>query len=111
MLVEGKVEVTGRRERGRKEHHIRFMTGPSYVGEIGLLQGIPRTATVTATEPCRLWRIDGDAFLEALTQTPLSASFVSGMSTRLKRTHTRPIVLPGQRVGDETAELAEVGRP
>jgi CRP-like cAMP-binding protein/predicted MFS family arabinose efflux permease len=110
VLVEGKVEVTGRRERGRKDHHIRFMSAPSYVGEIGLLQGIPRTATVTAIEPSQLWRIDGDAFLEAVTQTTLSSAFVSGMTTRLKRTHpAREVVLPGQREGDD-AELAVAGR-
>lgn len=111
VLTDGRVEVTGRRERGRKEHHIRYMTGPSYIGEIGLLQGIPRTATVTAIEPCRLWRIDGDAFLEALTETPLSSAFVSGMSTRLKRTHTTrtTLVIPDQRAVDEV-ELAVSGR-
>jgi len=112
VLTDGKVEVTGRRgERGRKEHHIRYMTGPSYIGEIGLLQGIPRTATVTAIEPCRLWRIDGDAFLEALTETPLSSAFVSGMSTRLKRTHParEVVVIPGQRDAND-AELAGSGR-
>lgn len=111
VLTDGRVEVTGRRERGRKEHHIRYMSGPSYVGEIGLLQGIPRTATVTAIEPCRLWRIDGDAFLEALTETSLSSAFVSGMSTRLRRTHTTrtPLVIPEQRDVDE-AEMAVSGR-
>jgi len=110
VLTDGKVEVTARRERGRKDHHIRFMTAPAYVGEIGLLQGIARTATVTATEPCRLWRIDGDAFLEAVTQAPLSSTFVSGMTTRLNRTHTAtPVAIPDQRV-DQTAELADAGR-
>jgi CRP-like cAMP-binding protein/predicted MFS family arabinose efflux permease len=110
VLTDGKVEVTARRERGRKDHHIRYMTGPSYVGEIGLLQGIPRTATVTAVEPCRLWRIDGDAFLEAVTQTPMSSAFVSGMTTRLERTHTNAVaVIPGQREVD-AAELADAGR-
>ena len=110
VLAEGRVEVTGRRERGRKDHHIRYMTGPSYVGEIGLLQGIPRTATVTAIEPCRVWRIDGDAFLEAVTQAPLSSTFVSGMTTRLKRTHTPAVVVPGQLDVDDATEMAEVGR-
>jgi CRP-like cAMP-binding protein/MFS family permease len=113
VLTEGKVEVTNRRgERGRKEHHIRYMTGPSYLGEIGLLQGIPRTATVTALEPCRLWRIDGDAFLEALTESPPSSAFVSGMTTRLKRTHPARavVVVPGQRETADDAELAGSGR-
>jgi CRP-like cAMP-binding protein len=107
VLAEGQVEVTARRERGRKEHHIRFMTAPSYVGEIGLLQGISRTATVTAVEPCRVWRIDADAFFEAVTQQPLSSTFVSGMTTRLKRTHTTgAIVLPAQRKADDV-DIAE----
>jgi len=110
VIAEGRVEVTGRRERGRKDHHIRYMSGPSYVGEIGLLQGIPRTATVTAIEPTRAWRIDGDAFLEAVTQTSLSSAFVSGMTTRLKRTHpARDVVIPPQPEVDD-AEMAEAGR-
>jgi len=110
VIAEGRVEVTGRRERGRKDHHIRYMSGPSYVGEIGLLQGIPRTATVTAIEPTRAWRIDGDAFLEAVTQTSLSSAFVSGMTTRLKRTHpAREVVIPPQPEVDD-AEMAEAGR-
>lgn len=110
VLTDGKVEVTARRERGRKDHHIRYMSAPSYVGEIGLLQGIPRTATVTAVEACRLWRIDGDAFLESVTQTPMSSAFVSGMTTRLKRTHPAgTIVIPDQS-DIESADLADAGR-
>jgi CRP-like cAMP-binding protein/predicted MFS family arabinose efflux permease len=109
VLTEGKVEVTGRRERGRKEHHIRYMSAPSYLGEIGLLQGIPRTATVTATEPCRLWRIDGDAFLEAVSQSTFSSAFVSGMSTRLRRTHHSQVVtLPGPREPEASEAAVEV---
>ena len=87
VLVDGRVDVTARGEKGRSAKHIRFMKSPAFFGEIGLLQGIPRTATVTATEPARLWRISGDAFLAALTETPLSASATSGLTMRLKRTH------------------------
>jgi predicted MFS family arabinose efflux permease len=87
ILVDGRVNVTARGERGRSDKHIRYMKSPSYFGEIGLLQGIPRTATVTTTEPTRLWRISGDDFLAALTESPLSASAASGVTMRLKRTH------------------------
>jgi predicted MFS family arabinose efflux permease len=92
VLVEGKVDVSSRREKGRSEKHIRFLKAPSYFGEIGLLQQIPRTATVKADESSSIWRIDGETFLAALTETTLSPSFVSGMSMRLARTHPNKTV-------------------
>lgn len=107
VLVDGRVDVTGRGERGRSDKHIRYMKGPSFFGEIGLLQGIPRTATVTATEPTRLWRISGEDFLAALTESPLSASATAGLTMRLKRTHpSQQATVPDQRVADEEATAA-----
>jgi MFS family permease len=107
VLVDGRVDVTARGEKGRTDKHIRYMKAPSYFGEIGLLQGIPRTATVTATEPTRLWRINGDDFLAALTETPLSAAAMSGMSTRLKRTHpSQHVAVPAQRDSADEEQIA-----
>jgi CRP-like cAMP-binding protein len=63
------------------------MPAGTYFGEIGLIERIPRTATVTAATNTRLVRIDGDAFLDALTSAPPSASFVEGARQRLARTH------------------------
>ena len=106
VLVDGRVDVSAHGERGRTDKHIRFMKAPTFFGEIGILQGIPRTATVTTTEPTRLWRISGEDFLAALTESPLSASATSGLSMRLKRTHpSQQVALPTQRdaVEEETA--------
>lgn len=98
VLVEGKVDVSSRGERGSSDTHIRFLDAPCYLGEIGLLQHVARTATVVALEPSRLWRIDGDEFLDALSQSTLSSRFVSGMTVRLKQTHpSQVVVLPEQR--------------
>jgi hypothetical protein len=97
VLVDGRVDVSAHGERGRTDRHIRYMKAPSFFGEIGLLQGIPRTATVTTTEPTRLWRISGEDFLAALTESPLSASATTGLSMRLKRTHpSQQVTLPTQ---------------
>jgi CRP-like cAMP-binding protein len=105
VLVDGRVDVTAHGEGGRSDKHIRYMKAPSFFGEIGLLQGVPRTATVTATEPTRLWRISGEDFLAALTDSPLSASAAAGVTMRLKRTHpSQHLSIPDQRAAaDEQA--------
>ena len=54
----------------------------SWFGEIGLLESVPRTATVRTTEPSTVLRIDGDAFLAALTTAPLSSTALEGARAR-----------------------------
>jgi CRP-like cAMP-binding protein len=87
VLVSGSVDVTARGEAGAEERALRTMPAGSYFGEIGLLESIPRTATVTAAEPCELLRIDGDAFLDALMAAPMTGTLVEDARTRLARTH------------------------
>jgi CRP-like cAMP-binding protein len=87
VLVDGSVQVSAAGELGGLARPIRTMTGPTYFGEIGLLRQIPRTATVTTSTPCRLYRIDGKAFLDALTTSPASPSMLEGAKTRLVITH------------------------
>jgi MFS family permease len=86
VILEGSVEVTARGEAG-EEHHLRTMGPETYFGEIGLLERIPRTATVTATVPTRCYRIDGDEFLAALTTTPPARSLVDSARSRLATSH------------------------
>ena len=42
----------------------------SCFGEIGLIDGLPRTATVTAMEPTWCYFLPRDAFLAALEENP-----------------------------------------
>jgi predicted MFS family arabinose efflux permease len=87
VLTSGSVEVRSRGESGGPAQVIRTMRPGSYFGEIGLLGRIPRTATVTALEPCELLRIPGDEFLDALTAGPPSGALIEGARARLTRTH------------------------
>lgn len=83
VLVEGDVTVTVHGV------FVRTMGPRSYFGEIGLLKGIPRTATVRTTEDCVLWRLAGEDFLEAVQTQSASASLLGVASSRLARTHPR----------------------
>jgi MFS family permease len=100
VLAEGEVEVTARGEAD-EEHTIRVMTAPSYFGEIGVLERIPRTATVTATTDARLLRIDGAELLDALTSAPPSSSLMENARSRLALTH------PSRKLAFEPPEKRE----
>jgi len=86
-LAEGEVEVTSRGEAGEGERRIRLMSAPSYFGEIGVLEGIPRTASVTAITDVRVLRIEGRALLDALTGAPAATSLMENARSRLALTH------------------------
>ncbi len=62
---------------------------PGYVGELGLVRGVPRTATVRTREDSVLMRIDGKVFLDALDTAPPSAAFIQLTGTRWARTANR----------------------
>jgi predicted MFS family arabinose efflux permease len=87
VLVDGEVDVSSRGEGGGPEQAIRTMRAPAYFGEIGVMQRIPRTATVTARTDCRCERIDGDALLDAFTASPPSTSLMEQARSRLAVTH------------------------
>ncbi len=87
VLLDGEVEVSARGEAGGPARRIQTLTAPAYFGEIGVLERIPRTATVTTVGDCRCERIEGEALLAALSSTPPSSSLMEVASRRLAVTH------------------------
>ena len=60
------------------------------VGELALLDGEPRAATVTAVTDMRLVEVDGDGFHEALLASPrLSMALLRELATRLRAGNVR----------------------
>ncbi|MEI8058285.1 MAG: MFS transporter [Actinomycetes bacterium] len=70
ILVSGEVQVSISSDSGSRV--VRHLTGLDHFGEIGLIHAVPRTATVTATTQCHLWRVPADTFLNAANQSGLS---------------------------------------
>ncbi len=57
-------------EGAAEAEHLRTMGPGEVFGEIGLLRGVPRTATVTAATAGRLLALDGADFLELVSAGP-----------------------------------------
>jgi len=64
------------------------VTAPGYAGELGLLHGIPRTATVRTLPESTLLRIDGQDFRSALQASLPSPSLLAVAGTRMARTRS-----------------------
>ena len=66
---------------------IRTMEAPTYFGEIGILEHIPRTANVTASGDCKCALIDGAELLEAIRTANASTSMLARSQNLLSVTH------------------------
>jgi predicted MFS family arabinose efflux permease len=101
ILTQGELSVSAQGDRPSPVE-LAPVTSPGYVGELGLLHGIPRTATVRTRQKSTLLRISGQDFLSALETSPPSATLLSIAGTRLARTPgrgARPPLRPSSRPG------------
>ncbi len=86
ITIEGSLRVVHTRDDGAPVRVPDLGPGDSF-GEIGLIEAIPRTATVTAESDVRLLCVPGDEFVDALTAQKPSVAIMEGATLRLRRTH------------------------
>lgn len=88
IVAEGIFEVLSRGETGGDEVVVNTLRPSDHFGEIGLLENMPRTASVRATEDAAVYRIAGGDFLELVNRAPSPpGTLVSTVINRLGRTH------------------------
>jgi signal transduction histidine kinase len=68
VILDGELEIS--RCAGVHDVTIATRGAGDLIGEMGLLAGTPRTATVRARGPATVFAIDGDAFMDALRTHP-----------------------------------------
>jgi CRP-like cAMP-binding protein/predicted MFS family arabinose efflux permease len=86
LIESGELEVSSTDATGRPVALPMMSAGEGF-GEIGLIEAIPRTATVRTATDAALLRIPGEAFVSALTQETPPTALLDGASLRLRRTH------------------------
>lgn len=111
LLISGAVRVSVRGNRG-KEIILGVMYPRDFFGEMALLDGLPRSATVTALEESEVLVISRKDFLECIRKVPqVAAKMIVTLSLRLRRTDqkvgTLAFLKAPQRVARTLVELAQ----
>jgi Cyclic nucleotide-binding domain len=97
VIMEGRFEVISRGERGGKPRVVNVLGEGDHFGEIGLIEGMPATATVSAQGSARIAEIPGESFLSFVDRSSSLTWVADRISTWLARTHPsyRPSVEGG----------------
>ncbi len=112
-LLEGRIDVF--KAIGGRDQRIATYGPGDYFGEVPLLLGAPALATLQATEPTRLLRLDRPDFLEMVTQcrvlsSEISRTMVSRVGRLQQATADAPTVMAtvvGQRHDPVCYDLRE----
>ncbi len=73
VIQHGRVRVTRSTADGGEPIELAIVGPGSVVGEIGVLDGLPRTATVVAMQDTEVLELDADALAEIMVQYPSAA--------------------------------------
>ena len=85
VIVDGKVKIT------RKGRRVAMRGGGDFVGEIALLEDVPRTATVTAETPLRLFVLTRKDFRHLIDTNPrIERKVLRALARRLAETSRDP---------------------
>lgn len=89
VVLSGRVRICGRDDEG---HEIELSTlgRGDFFGELAILDGKPRSATVSAVEPCRFFTLGRHEFFGFLSQSAhLMSELLAGLSHRIRVTNEK----------------------
>jgi small-conductance mechanosensitive channel len=90
IIRSGEVEVVAH-TNGAHEVHIRYLRQPTFFGEMALMTGEPRTATIRARTDAELLELSREGFLELFKSHPEAATKMSEIIA-LRMSETRGLV-------------------
>jgi len=111
IVLEGKVKASLFNERGDELVLAEFGPG-EFIGEMGIIDQGPRSATAIAEENSRLAVLSRDAFLKILRENPdIALNVMRSLVARLRRTDDLVEALAFRNVEDRIVRfLLDVGR-
>jgi len=107
VIREGRVKVTKASDDGR-EKIMNFLEKGSFFGDMALLTGEVRSASVKTLEPTRLLALSRRDFMDLLRQSSdLSLAVIEELTNRLRETNEQASSLSFQGVKERTRGLFE----
>jgi CRP-like cAMP-binding protein len=106
VLAEGSVRVVGEDKEKGKRFDLARLTAPTYFGEMGLLLGQPRGATVVADGEALCYRLAKDGFDTILHARPELAEMLGRMLAQRQAGETTPRSRPST-----PRRAAAIGQP
>jgi CRP/FNR family transcriptional regulator, cyclic AMP receptor protein len=84
--------VSGRARVERDGKHIRELGPGDFLGEISLVDGSPRTATVTALDPIHAVTVQREGFLDLIDRIPVfRLEVLNALTQRIRATVADPL--------------------
>lgn len=87
VIEKGRFEVVSRGDRGGEPRVVNVLGEGEHFGEIGLIEGMPATATVRAQSPSTVAEIPGHAFLSFVDRSASLTDVSDRIAVWLARTH------------------------
>lgn len=114
IIEQGRVEVMVKQEEGRKPSRVAVLGPRDFFGEMSLLAGDRRTATVRAIEDTRVAVLDREPFAEVIEENPEVAAEMASIyyarSDQLIRVHEEAGVGEVEEPEEEVGEKALLRR-
>ncbi|MEX0984329.1 MAG: Crp/Fnr family transcriptional regulator [Actinomycetota bacterium] len=85
-LASGRVEISSISPTGTRVLHASVDL-PQFLGELGVLGGLPRSADILTLDDSEIWSVDGEVFLEFVTGEPAAAREVLAALARQVQEH------------------------
>ena len=110
IIESGIIEISVPDQLQRKDIRISVLHEGEFLGELSLIDGLPRTATAIATEDANLLEMRRDEFMAFLMERPAVAiSMVSEIGKRLRATNELVTSLASKNVNEEMEEQLHFG--
>jgi uncharacterized membrane protein len=110
IVEDGTVEISVLSGKDQRDIRVSTIHSGGFFGELALISGLPRTATATAIDDCRLLEMRRDDFIKFLSTRPVVAiSMIAEIGKRLQATNELVTSLAAKNINLEMDEQMSVG--